>query len=315
MQFGEGKFVYQNCENWGSRLFSFQDEFRVKKVSDIGVDTQGRIFLLNRSSRPIIISDANGNYIAHWEIPGLGRPHEICFDTQGYIYITDDEMHVVYKLDQNGKVVMKLGKQGVPSDTGYEQKDYRTIKQAAGPFNRPTGVSVADDGRIYISDGYGNARVHVFDPNGTHLKSWGEPGFQPGQFFLPHGILVNEGTVYVADRENGRVQLFDLDGNFKTEWRKIYRPSVLKLGPEGLIYICECKHDEDFTDPAPSRFCIMTKEGELVARLDTPNNMQPFVQYHGAHGMAVDEDGNVYVGEVGDPIDNYLCVKKYLRIR
>lgn len=315
MQFISGQFTYEYCEGWGKQLFDFEDEYRVKKVSDIGIDRDGRVFLLNRSSRPIIIADADGNYISHWNLPEIGRPHEICFDRQGFVYITDDEKHVVYKLDPDGREVMRLGTYGVSSDTGYEWKEYRTIKRAAGPFNRPTGVSVAENGDIYVSDGYGNARVHRFSAEGKLLQSWGEPGFHPGQFYIPHGILVDGDTVYVCDRENGRVQLFDLEGRYKTSWTRLHRPSVIKAGPDGLLYICECKHNDHFEELAPSRFCIMSRDGEVLGRIDSPYTMQPYKKYHGAHGMAVDARGDIYVGEVGDPLDGHLCVRKYRRIR
>ena len=308
-------FAYEYCEGWGQNLLSYQDEYKVKKVSDIGIDDRGRVFLLVRSSRSVIVADSEGNLIKYWDIPGKGRTHEICFDRKGFVYITDDEKHVVYKLDADGNLVMTLGTPGVCSDTGYEWREYRTVKRSAGPFNRPTGVSVAENGDIFISDGYGNARVHHFSPDGRLIKSWGEPGFHPGQFYIPHGILVKGDTVYVCDRENGRIQLFDFDGNFKTAWTKLHRPSVIKLGPDGLFYVCECKHNDHFDDCRPSRFCILSPEGEVLARLDSPYNMQPYAKYHGAHGLGVDKDGNVYIGEVGDPLDGYLCIKKYRRVR
>ncbi len=315
MQFRSGDFTFELCEDWGKELLSFQDEYAVKKVSDVGIGQDGRVYLLNRSSRPIIICDADGNYLDHWEIPDLGRPHEICFDKDGFVYITDDEKHVVYKLDAEGNEVMRLGTPGVCSDTGYEWRDYRTVKRSAGPFNRPTGVSVTDEGDIFISDGYGNARIHRFNAQGELQYSWGEPGFRSGQFFIPHGILVDGDKVYVCDRENGRIQIFDFDGRFITEWTKLHRPSVIKKGPDGLFYVCECKHNDHFEDDAPSRFCIMNGEGEVLARFDSQYTMQPYAKYHGAHGMAVDTDGNVYIGEVGNPLDGYLCVKKYMRVR
>ena len=315
MRFENNGFAFELCEGWGREAMSFPDEYSVKKVSDVGIDRNGRVFLLNRSNRPIIICDSDGNALTYWTIPDMGRPHEISFDRDGNVYITDDEKHVIYKFDENGKLLMRLGTPGVFSDTGYVWKEYRTIKHSAGPFNRPTGVSVADDGRIYISDGYGNARIHIFSPDGELLKSWGEPGNGKGEFYIPHGILVSGDTVYVADRENGRIQLFDLEGNYKTEWKKLHRPSVIKKGPDGLLYICECKHNDVFGDPAPSRFCIMTEDGEVVARFDSPNSQQPYAPYHSAHGLGVDVDGNVYIGEVGAPTDGYLCIKKYMRIR
>lgn len=316
MRFGSGEYVYEYCEGWGQTLSEFEDDkFGLKKVSDVGFGPDGRVYLLTRSrTRPIIIADTEGNYITHWEFPEMGRPHNIAFDKYGFVYITDDEKHVVYKVDSNGNIVMCIGTPGVCSDTGYEWKDYRTIKRAAGPFNRPTGVSIAGNGDIYVADGYGNARVHRFSAEGELLASWGEPGMHPGQFFLPHGIMVHNDIVYVADRENSRIQLFDLKGNFLNEWKQLHRPSLLKIGPDGLAYICEIKRNDQFGDFSPSRFCIMTLDGELVARIDSSSSAQPFVHYHAAHGLAVDNEGSVYIGEVGSPIEGHLGIKKYRRV-
>ncbi|MGD0329964.1 MAG: 6-bladed beta-propeller [Nitrososphaeria archaeon] len=112
---------------------------------------------------------------------------------------------------------MILGKRNQPSNTGCVGKDYSTIKQAAGPFNYPTDIALDDEQNIYVSDGYGNCRVHVFSKEGEFICSWGEPARRPGQFNLPHGIFVHDRIVYVADRENSRIQLFDTKGEFLNE--------------------------------------------------------------------------------------------------
>src|SRR6185369_3048668 len=118
-----------------------------------------------------------------------------------------------------GKLLLTLGTSGKPSDTGIDGIDYRTIKRVGAPFHRPTNIALAADGSIYASDGYGNARVHKFAADGKLLFSWGEPGSGPGQFHVPHGIAVDpNGTVFVADRENSRIQLFTSEGKFLYAW-------------------------------------------------------------------------------------------------
>ena len=108
------------------------------------------------------------------------------------------------------------------------------------PFHYPTNVALAADGSLYISDGYGNARVHKFSSDGRLLLSWGEPGTGPGQFHLPHGIAVGpDGTVAVADRENSRLQFFSPDGAFLREWTQIARPCQVAIDAEGVVYVAE----------------------------------------------------------------------------
>src|SRR5207245_8273125 len=112
-----------------------------------------------------------------------------------------------------GKPLLTLGTSGRPSDTGATSIDYRTVKRSGPPFHYPTNLAVGPSGDLYVADGYGNARVHRFAPDGRLLHSWGEPGSGPGQFHVPHGLAVDEdGTVYVADRETSRVQHFPADG-------------------------------------------------------------------------------------------------------
>src|SRR5947209_2532895 len=114
---------------------------------------------------------------------------------------------------------LTLGTSGRAADTGAVGHDFRTIRRIGPPFNLPTNLALAPGGELYVADGYGNARIHKFSADGRLLFSWGEPGSGRGQFHLPHGIAVGrEGTVYVADRENSRIQLFSPAGDFLAEW-------------------------------------------------------------------------------------------------
>ena len=121
------------------------------------------------------------------------------------------------------KVPSRFGSQ--PSNTGATSIDFRSIKQAGPPFHFPTNLALSPTGDLYVSDGYGNARIHRFSPEGKLLHSWGAPGGGPGEFHVPHGIAIDrQGTVYVADRENSRIQLFTPDGQFLSEWTDVARP-------------------------------------------------------------------------------------------
>ena len=313
--FTSGDFSFEYVENWGLELSDYEDsEWGTRKVADVGIDAEDNVYLLTRSCRPIIKASPEGHYLMHWEGKYFSRPHSISFNEKHEIYIVDDDGETVQRFDREGNLLMQIGERGVASSTGVVKKDYRTVKQAAGPFHFPTGVSEAPNGELYVSDGYGNARVHRFTHHGKLIQSWGTPGILPGQFFLPHGILATEDRVYVCDRENNRIQLFDRDGKFIEEWKNIMRPSTIRIGPEGLLYVCECKRCDIF-DAAPSTLSIMDLKGNVLCRIDNRHGALPFAQYHAAHGLAVDSKGDVYIGEVGNPPKGHLGVKKYRRIR
>ena len=136
-------------------------------------------------------------------------------------------------------MLLQLG-DGTESETGVKDFDYRSITQVGPPFNLPTNLALAPDGVMYVSDGYGNARVHKFSPEGEHLLSWGKPGSGPGEFNLPHGIKVDAtGNVYVADRENSRIQIFSSEGEFQSEWTDVARPTELFLDTAGNVFRSE----------------------------------------------------------------------------
>src|SRR5262249_23324119 len=151
--------------------------------------------------------------------------HGLFIGPEDTIYCTDDLDHTIRKFTPDGRLLMTLGTSGKASDTGATSMDFRTIVRAGPPFHYPTNRANAADRALYVSDRYANPRVHKFSPDGRLLLSWGEPGRGPGQFHLPHGIAVDrQGVVYVADRENSRVQLFTSDGKYLSEWTEIARP-------------------------------------------------------------------------------------------
>ncbi|MCH8167862.1 MAG: hypothetical protein IIC03_08025, partial [Proteobacteria bacterium] len=140
------------------------------------------------------------------------------------------------------------------------------------PFNRPTDMVVAADGSIFISDGYGNARIHKYSADGELLTSWGEPGIDPGQFMVPHNLAIDGDRIYVADREAHRVQLFDLDGSLISVWNNIHRPCGLAVGPEGNVYIGELNGVALMEGAAGigHRVSVLDRDGRLLARVGDP---------------------------------------------
>jgi NHL repeat len=278
-----------------------------RDVAGVAVDGSDRVYLICRGDHPIIAYDRNGNFVGSW---GEGlftyRTHGITVAPDGTLFCTDDGNHTIRRFTPEGKLLMTLGTLDTPSDTGYDGKDYMTITRPAGPFNRPTNIAVGPRGHLYVSDGYGNCRVHRFSPSGALERSWGEPGTGPGQFYLPHGIAVAaDGRVFVCDRESDRIQIFSPDGEYLAEWTDTQRPTHLVFDAEGRAYVSELWwHPGDISrrhgptrEARPGRLSVYDRNGRVLARWGTPDATAPG-SFAAPHGLAVDSRGDVYVSEV-----------------
>ena len=172
--------------------------------------------MFNRGDHPIVVFDKEGNFLRSFgEDTFTARAHGISVSPDGFVYCVDDSQHAVHKFTTEGKLVWTLGEVGKPAP-----------KWSGTPFNRPTHAAVSPkSGDIFVSDGYGNSMVHRFSPEGRLLTSWGGVGCEPGEFQHPHAIVVDaDERVFVADRENNRVQVFDANGKVLDIWHDIYRP-------------------------------------------------------------------------------------------
>lgn len=298
-----GGFTYRAIPNWAK----WPSDWNVSEVSAIATDSQDRVFVFNRGDHPVAIFDPDGNLLSSWGEERFVRPHGITIGPDDSVYCVDDLDHTVHKFTSDGKLLVSLGKSGCPSDTGATSIDYRTIRYAGPPFHFPTNLALAPSGEWYISDGYGNARIHKYSAEGELLLSWGEPGVGPGQFHVPHGIAVDaKGTVYVADRENSRIQLFSPDGSFLTEWTDIARPCQLVIDDVGRVYIAELGYRAGMwpgtTAPSPDstggRLSILDAEGKLLARFGGGERPCEAGDFFAPHDIWLDSRGNVYLAEV-----------------
>ena len=290
MPYGAGKYTYELVDGWAKlpEGWSFLD------VGGISIDSQDKLYILNRSEQPIMIFDREGNLLNSWGEGFFNRAHGSCIGLDGSLYCTDDRNHIVAKFTPEGKLLMTLGTKGQASDTGYIRtfdswESLARIQRSAPPFNRPTGVAVTPSGEIYIADGYGNARIHKFTSDGKLLFSWGEPGGAPGQFRLPHNIwLDKQERVWIADRENSRIQIFSAQGEFITEWTDVIRPTDVFIDDEETVYVSElCL-----------RVSIFAADGKLLARWGNEGKDKETALFHAPHAIAVDSRGDLYVGEV-----------------
>jgi sugar lactone lactonase YvrE len=187
-------------------------------VSWVAVDGKGNIYEIQRGNKaePVLVLDREGKVLRSWGDGAYKIPHSIRIDPAGNVWTVDAGSSTVIKYSPLGEKLMTI--------TVGEQPENRS------PFNGTTDVAFAPNGHIFITDGYGNARVLEYTPDGKRVKQWGKSGSGPGEFRLPHAIQIDEkGLVYVADRENGRIEKFDLDGNFLSEIPHLGRIYSLKL--------------------------------------------------------------------------------------
>lgn len=273
----------------------------------VATDAQDRVYVFNRGPHPVIVFNRDGTFSRSWGEGVFARPHGIFIGRDETVYCTDDLDHTVRKFTLDGKLLMTLGTSGKPSDTGATSIDYRTIVRAGPPFHFPTNVALSPQGDLYVSDGYGNARIHKFTPNGKLLLSWGEPGNKPGQFHVPHGIAVNaDGTVYVADRENSRIQLFTPDGSFLSQWTDVARPCQVFIGENQDVYVAELGYRAGMwpgttapsADAPGGRVSIFDRQGQLRARWGGGLNPCAAGDFFAPHDIWCDSHGDIYVAEV-----------------
>jgi hypothetical protein len=288
---GTGDFKYRIVEDWAK----LPDGWSFKEVGAVGVDNNDNVYVFNRGDHPMMVFDRDGNFLRSWGEGEYPRAHGVHMGPDESIYLTDDGGHFVRKcrLD-SGKVLLELGVPGKPAPY-----------MSGEPFHRCTHTALAPNGDIYVSDGYGNARVHKYSPDGKLLMSWGEPGTNPGEFNIVHNICTDsDGWVYVADRENHRVQVFDGNGKYETQWNNMHRASGLcmETGTRSpRFYVGEIGPDMAVNIDMPGcgpRVSIYTHKGELLARLGHEHAGLATGQFISPHGLAVDSRGDIYVGEV-----------------
>lgn len=326
VEVGSGEFRYRVVERW-PRL---PPDIDLVEVAAIATDTQGRAYVFNRGPHPLLVFSVDGEPVSRREEATFARAHGITTGPDDAVYCVDDCDHTVKVFAPDGRLKMTLGISGVQSDTGTTSIDYRTIKHAGPPFNYPTNLAISPSGELYVSDGYGNARVHKFTADGRLLHSWGEPGDGPGQFHVPHGIAVDrQGTVYVADRENNRIQLFTGDGKYLTEWSDLARPCEIFIDPHRTAYVAELGYRAGMwpgtTAPSPDatggRVSIFDLDGKLLARFGGGENPCAPGDFFAPHDVWVDAQGDLYVSEVvvsccdktqANP-PKYHCVQKFIR--
>ncbi len=259
-------------------------------TSDVGIDAQDRLWVASRKQHPISVwSSEDGSFLGSWPAGDFVEVHHI--QPMGEdLWVVDDQLHVVRRYDASGQMTLEMGRKGMAVASVTHRG------QNGGPFNMPTGIAAGRNGELFVADGYGNRQVHRFTSDGSLEKSWGQGGTGPGEFGPVHSVTI-DGTdrVIICDRENNRVQLFDYDGGFVTEWTDLLGPADAAIGSDGLVYVVEQGDSVNGRmNHQPNGISILTMAGEVVGHWYEASAGSMV----GGHGLALDSKGNVFVADL-----------------
>jgi DNA-binding beta-propeller fold protein YncE len=283
---------YQVDPSWPQRPASCAWE----AVPGIAVDGEDRVWVYTRAVPPVQVYDADGRFVRSWGEGTVKTAHHIKFDREGNVWLADIGHHVVMQFTPEGKLLKTLGTRGVAGDDEAH-------------LDRPTDMAITPEGDVFVSDGYGNNRVVHFDWEGKFVKAWGKLGTGPGEFSLPHAIAMDaRGRLYVADRNNARVQVFDQSGKFLDEWRDRLVPWGLWITKTDEIWVCGSSpmpwREGDTVLGCPPKdqvFMKFSPDGRLLQLWTVPKGVDGHEQpgdCNWVHAMALDSHGNLYAGDI-----------------
>jgi len=269
------------CQETGPRLNyeAIPDFFQLPpgehfvEPAGVAVNSKGHIYVFHRGKHPLMEFDSAGKFVRSIADDLFVTAHTLRVDAEDNIWTTDVGAHVVLKLSPEGRVLLALGRMRMPGDDVLH-------------FNQPTDVAFDRDGNLYVTDGEGNSRVLKFDKYGNVLLGWGMKGSGPGQFDLPHSIAIDGDLVYVGDRENARIQVFDRDGRFLREW-KLGHPFGLCIAPDHSIYMC---------DAIAGHILKIDREGKVVGVIAGPEPGKG--RHFDPHQIALDKENSIFAAEV-----------------
>ena len=320
---GSAQFIYREVRDWGE----FPLGWTFEDTPGVAVDSRDCVYAFTREKNGIVVFNPDGSLLKTWGDDLFKRPHCIFIGPDDTIFCVDDFGHAVYKFTADGEQLMVIETADNPADTGYVWGDQPSaIVRSGPPFNFPTWVALSPEGELYVTDGYGNARVHKFSPEGKLLLSWGKPGGGVGQFETPHSVHVDkDGWVYVADRQNCRIQIFNSEGEYIEQWSDIYWPCDMCADVDGNLYVAEIggifmnlEKEADFTSPN-ARITVRDMSGNIKMEWGEANPTGEG-RFFSPHSIAIDSQGNLYVGEVstsypgGQAPSDWRAFRKFARV-
>ena len=301
---------YTTIEKWGQ----LPDGRTWGSTSAVDVAPNGHIWVAERCGAntcagsnlpPILEFDPSGKLIKSFGAGLMVFPHGFHVDTAGNVWVTDAQGkdgkgHQVFKFSPEGKLLLTLGKAGVAG-------------AALDEFNQPSDVVVAPNGDIFVADGHdagSNMRIVKFNKDGKFIKTWGKPGTAPGELNVPHGLaLDSQGRLFVADRANNRLQIFDQDGKFLDQWKQFSRLSGIDIDKNDILYGADSESNTE-RNPGWKRGIRVgsVRDGKVTAFIPDPIENPDKSATSGAEGVAADGNGNIFGAEVGPKM-----IKKYVR--
>lgn len=261
-----GLLKYRVQIRFGEEPDTMPDGWTFGRVSSVTADARGEVYVFHRGRKadPIVVFDAKGKYLRSWGRGLFGNEHGMRCDANGKIWITDNGNHQVMRFSRDGQLELTLGVKGRAGT------DDRT-------FNRPTDIAFSPDGQfVYVSDGYGNSRVVKFTYGGQYVTAWGRPGSAPGEFNTVHSVAVDSrGDVFVSDRENNRIQIFDANGRFLKMWTHLGATQNLFITARGEMWIITHRNNiENLTyDTLAGRIMRVDKDsGRILGAMESPGH-------------------------------------------
>ena len=272
------------------------ERFEWAQMPGVTLDTRDQVYIFTRSQPAVQVYKTDGTFVRAWNSGDFSGAHYIRIGPKGNIWTANIIDHVVRKHSPDGKLLLTLGEPGI---AGTDQ----------GHFDKPTDMAVLPSGDIFVTDGYGNRRVVHFEANGKYINEWGQEGNQPGQFALPHSIVADSrGRLYVADRENARIQVFNTKGKLLAVWENIVTPWGLWLTENEDIWVCgaSCMKkdgtDEHIVLPPPDQVLMkLSLKGEVLLRIPLPKTAVPpgkSGELDWVHAIAFDSQGDLYLGDI-----------------
>lgn len=274
--------------------------FQWAAMPGIAVDDKDQIWIFTRSTPPIQVYTPEGKLVRAWGDKTIGSAHHIKIDHEGNVWVADIGFHIIRKFNPYGEILLTIGTPGVPGEDETH-------------MDKPTDMAIAPNGDVFVSDGYGNNRVVHFDATGKFIKAWGQMGTGPDQFSLPHAIAMDSaGRLYVADRNNVRVQVYNQEGKLLDSWSDVIVPWGFWVTPKDEVWVCGSSPMPWREDPAyPGAPLSCPPRDQLVMKFDTSGRVRQLWtipkgedgkekpgDVNWLHAVALDSKGNMYLGDI-----------------
>lgn len=285
-------------------------------VAGLAIDAKDQVWFLKNCPDPIQVYTTDGEFVRTWGRGQFVNPHGLRIDPEGKVWVADFGLHVVQKFTPEGELLLTLGVRGQKGED-------------AAHFNMPTDMVITPTGDIFVTDGYGNRRIVHYDKDGEFVKAWGQYGTAPGSFVLPHTIVVDsKGKLYVADRNSGRIQVFNQDGKFLNQWANVIMPWGISINAQDDIWVCGSsphwwKRNGKFPEYKDQLFMRFSTDGHVRQIWHIPlgdigeDKNKPDVsrlkpgETVGVHCIAQDSKGNLFVGDIyGERAQKFVPIRQ-----